>query len=278
MKIAKEKTGNPRAVKDLIIAVKGGGDLATGIVCRLYRARIRNIYVMEAPMPTAVRRKVAFAQALYQDRIQVEGVTACRARTPGQIPAAWEKGHIPVLADPGWESLKASPPDILIDAVIAKKNLGTRISDAALVLGLGPGFEAGRDVHRVIETKRGHSLGQVITSGSALENTSVPEAVMGYSSERVIRAPAPGTYRTLLHIGDRVSRGQEIGRIGNQPVTAPISGVIRGLVHDGVALAQGKKLGDVDPRDDVRYCSIISDKARALGGAVLEAVLERFNL
>lgn len=266
-----------RPIRDLIIAVKGAGDLATGIACRLYRSGFRKIYLMETPMPMAVRRRVAFAQAVYDRQICVEEIFGILAGSPDQIPGLWKKGQVPVLVDPDWTTLSEFPPDALVDAIIAKKNLGTRREDAPLVIGLGPGFEAGVDAHRVIETHRGHSLGQVLSSGSALENTHIPEPVMGFSSERVLRAPGKGIYQTVLHIGDMVAKGDEIGRIGDEIVSAPISGVIRGLIHDGVSVAKGKKIGDIDPRGEVRYCYMISDKARALGGAVLEAILERFN-
>jgi len=260
-----------------VVAIKGAGDLATGIACRLYRAGFHNVFMMESEQPTAVRRRVAFAQAVYGDRIEVEGIQGRRVKGAADVSGLWNDGKVPVLVDPGWDTLRAIAPDVLVDAIIAKKNKGTRINDAPLVIGLGPGFTAGEDVHRVIETRRGHSLGQVITEGSALANTSVPEAVMGFAAERIIRAPAKGAFCALRDIGDQVARGDLLGRIGGQGVTAPIDGVIRGLVHDGVPMGRGRKLGDVDPRGNPAYCDIVSDKARSLGGAVLEVILERYN-
>ncbi len=262
---------------DLVVAIKGAGDLATGIACRLYRAGFRRLFMMESHQPSAVRRRVAFAQAVYAGRIEVEGIDGKLVQGAADVPALWNEGAVPVLVDPGWETLRGIGPDVLVDAIIAKKNKGTRMTEAPLVIGLGPGFTAGSDVHRVIETCRGHSLGQVITSGSALANTSVPEAVMGFAKERIIRAPAKGKFQALKDIGDTVVKGDLLGRIGGQDVISSIDGIIRGLVHDGVPMGRGRKLGDVDPRGNPAYCDMVSDKARALGGAVLEVILERYN-
>jgi xanthine dehydrogenase accessory factor len=182
-----------------------------------------------------------------------------------------------VIADPGWKTTDKIKPDIMIDATIAKKNLGTTMYEAPLVIGLGPGFEAGRDVHMVIETNRGHNLGRVIVSGPAEKNTGIPGSINGFTWERVLRAPAEGPFNSNLHIGVTVKAGDVIGSVYKKNVTAEISGVLRGLIKPGTMVKKGLKIGDIDPRDDMEYCYTISDKSRAVGGGVLEAVLRRFN-
>ncbi len=207
----------------------------------------------------------------------MEEITAKFTIHSDQLPNVWNQGKVPVLADPQWIALEAQKPDILIDAIMAKRNLGTWISDAPLVIGLGPGFTAGRDVDLVIETQRGHDLGRIITQGPALANTSVPEAVLGITNHRLVRAPADGEFTSSAMIGDHVQENQVIGHVNTTPVISKIKGIIRGLVQNGVVVTQGKKIGDIDPRGEIRYCQTISDKARTLGGSVLEAILGRFN-
>lgn len=258
---------------DLVVAIKGGGDLATGIAATLFRAGLKQIYILETAAPTVIRRKAAFAAAIYEQAIAVEGIRACRVPGPEGIAPAWSNKRIPVLADPRWLALSACPPQVLVDAAIAKKNLGTRISDAPLVIGLGPGFTAGKEVHLVVETLRGHDLGRIISKGSAAPNTSVPEAVMGMTRERLVRAPAAGTFMPEADIGDLVEKGACLGRVDKVPVYAGTAGAVRGLIQAGSRVKQGQKIGDVDPRSTPRYCHTISDKARALGGAVLTAIL-----
>lgn len=264
-------------LKDLTIGIKGGGDLATGIAHGLFRAGFARLFIMEVPMPTVIRRQVAFASTIFQKEIEVEGVSAVMSPSIKQIPGAWTQGKIPVLADPKWQSITRIKPQVLIDAVVAKKNLGTRITDAPLVIGLGPGFTAGDDVHLVIETQRGHNLGRIIESGGASPNTSMPEAVMGITGDRLLRSPAQGKFTGRARIGDTVTQGQILGHVDNVPVVAKINGALRGMIHDGVNVHEGKKIGDIDPRGQSAYCSTISDKARALGGAVLGGILGRFN-
>ena len=271
------KTADTGILTNPVIAIKGGGDLATGIALRLYMSGFTRLFIMEATAPTVIRRKVAFASAVYDHSVEVEGVTAVLAESPEEIPDIWDKGEIPVLADPVWQSLTKHPPHVLVDAVIAKKNLGTRMQDADLTIGLGPGFTAGEDVDLVIETQRGHNLGRLIYNGSAAANTSQPEAVMGITRDRLLRAPCSGEFKSGAAIGDRVVPGQILGHVGKRPVTSKIKGVVRGLIHDGLQVDNGRKIGDVDPRNRPRYCFTVSDKARALGGSVLEAVLGRIN-
>lgn len=275
--MANNSTPKTPALKDLVIAVKGGGDLATGIALSLFRAGFTRLFIMETYAPTVLRRKVAFASAIYETAVNVEGVGAILIKNPDQIQDVWNQKKIPVLPDPEWNSLDRLPPHVLVDAIIAKKNLGTRIKDAQLVIGLGPGFDAGKDVHQIIETQRGHHLGRRITQGRASANTSLPEAVLGISADRLLRSPCPGIFIANAAIGDSVVPGQVIGHVNRQPVKTKIDGMIRGLVHDGVQVALNRKIGDVDPRGEAQYCHTVSDKARALGGAVLETILGRFN-
>lgn len=255
-----------------LVVVKGGGDLATGVAHRLHRAGMR-VVITELPRPTVIRRPVAFASAVFEGEISVEGVTARRVESVTQALACLDEGVVPVLVDPQAGVVRELRPDVVVDATIAKRNLGTHISDAPIVVALGPGFTAGVDCHAVVETARGHYLGRVITQGQATPNTGVPGAVLGYTEERVIRAPCGGVFRGERQIGDRVEAGQTVARVDGEPVVARISGVLRGLLADGLPVHAGMKVGDVDPRGVVDHCFTISDKARAVGGGVLEAIL-----
>jgi len=269
---------NKKPFKDLTIAIKGAGDLASGIACRLHAARLRRIYMLELARPLAVRRRVAFCEAIYDAEKTVEGVTAVRAAQVDEVRQAWRKGHIAVKVDPIWDTLGKLPPDVVIDAIIAKKNLGTHLADASLVIGLGPGFIAGKDVHRAIETQRGHNFGRVLRQGSPQNNTGIPGNIAGYTSERVLRAHVAGIFKAQRRLGESVKKGDTLAWVQDQKMISPIDGVIRGLIRDGAEVAAGLKIGDVDPRDRADYCDSISDKARSLGGAVLEAILGKFNV
>jgi xanthine dehydrogenase accessory factor len=257
--------------------IKGAGEMATGLAWRLYQANICNIFMMEVKAPLAVRREVCFCDALYTRKKVVEGVAAVRVDDESGIYSAWQRRQIAVIADSDWRMTGKIKPDIIIDATLAKKNLGTTMDEASLVIGLGPGFDAGRDVHLVIETNRGHNLGRVILSGPAEKNTGIPGNIGGFTKERVLRAPAEGPFRSNLRIGRTVSAGDVIGNVANKKVSAEIAGVLRGLIKPGTVVKQGLKIGDIDPRDDREYCRTISDKARAVAGGVLEAVLRSFN-
>jgi len=265
------------ALKDLVIVVKGAGEMATGIACRLFRANFRRLVMLETDMPMAVRRNVSFCEAVYDGTISVEGVTARRAATVSDIPRIWDTGDVPVLVDPGWGAIPDLGPHVVIDAIIAKRNLGTDMADAPLVIGLGPGFSAGKDVHCVIETNRGHDLGRIIEKGPAHADTGVPGTICGVSSERVLRAPCDGVFTAACAIGDLVTRNQVLGHVERMPVTALIDGMVRGLIRPGTRVPGGCKIGDIDPRGAAASCSTISEKARAVGGAVLEAILHRYN-
>jgi xanthine dehydrogenase accessory factor len=231
----------------------------------------------ETSHPQAVRREVAFSEALFDSEKEVEGITAKRVELPSLISEVWRDGKVPILTDPEATIKAIIKPDVLVDATLAKKNLGTAITDALLVIGLGPGFHAGRDVHLVIETNRGHNLGRIISNGEAEPNTGIPGSIDGYTEGRVIRAPKDGTFKALAKIGERVTADGKVGMIGNVEVRSGISGVVRGLLRDGTEVWKGMKLGDVDPRGIEAHCYTISDKARTISGGVLQAILEHFN-
>ena len=250
--------------------------MATGVAHRLVRCGFR-VCLTEIPEPLAVRREVAFCEAIYDGKKEVEGLQAQRAGGKGEIFGCWERGFIPILVDPECVIRGELRPDVLVDAIIAKKNTGTRLDDAPLVIGLGPGFRAGGDVHYVIETNRGHFLGKVIEDGEAEEDTGIPGEISGYTRERVLRAPAGGEFRGEKRIGDRVQKGECVAEAGGQPLIAGIGGVLRGLLRSGVRVTQGMKVGDVDPRGIREHCFTISEKARSIGGGVLEAILLRYN-
>lgn len=260
----------------LTIAVRSAGDLATGIVLRLYRSGFKRIVMLEVERPLAVRRRVAFSEAVWLGENTVEGVTARKVDADG-IESSWQKGELPVVVDPKGETIGTLRPDVVVDAIMAKRNLGSSTDDADLVIGVGPGFSAGDDVHAVIETCRGHHLGRVIREGEALPNTNVPGAIGGFTIERLLRAPAQGLFETTHDIGDRVAEGDIVGTVDGEPVIAAVSGVLRGLLRTGTPTPRGMKLGDIDPRDKVEFCDTASDKAIAIGGGVLEAVLEKYN-
>jgi xanthine dehydrogenase accessory factor len=231
----------------------------------------------ETSNPQAVRREVAFSEALFDTEKKVEGMTAKKVASADHIPEVWKEGKVPILIDPEAKVKDFLKPDVLIDATLAKKNLGTEITDAPLVIGLGPGFYAGKDVHLVIETNRGHNLGRIIADGEAEPNTGIPGSIAGYTEERVIRAPAGGRFEALRKIGDDIRAHEKVGVIGSVEVQSRISGVIRGLLRDRTEVWKGMKLGDVDPRGTKAHCYTISDKARTISGAALHAILEHFN-
>jgi xanthine dehydrogenase accessory factor len=261
---------------NITIAIKGAGEMASAIAHRLYMANLRNIFFMEQPHPLAVRRLVSFCEAVHTGRQTVENVTAISVQSPDQIPAAWENGCIPVLVDPEWNALRALFPDVCVDAILAKKNLGTTLADAPVVIGLGPGFSAGKDVHMIIETNRGHHLGRIITSGKAETNTGIPGEIGGYTKERVLRSPAEGCFEALAAIGDMVKKGDILGHVTDRVVRASVDGVIRGLIRTDTQVSKGLKLGDIDPRGNIDHCATISDKARAVAGSVLEAIMRTY--
>ena len=306
------QSSNQIIKKNLLIICRGAGDLATGIIHRLHRAGHR-VIALETDYPAAIRRQVSFCEAVYDGSAAVEGVTARLVPaltdeetdtetysgendTPAAhivsekwdssaIEAVLEAGEVPLLIDQKGESIALLKPDVVVDAIIAKKNLGTTIDMAPLVIGVGPGFTAGQDVHLVIESMRGHNLARIITDGMAQPNTGVPGNIAGFTSERVIHAPAAGYIHDVRKIGDIVQKGDEIARIYPDkesydnalseyvPVNATITGIIRGLIREGYYFRKGFKIADIDPREsELSNCFTISDKARSIAGSVLEAV------
>ena len=273
--------------KDLIV-VRGAGDLATGTIHRLKKAGFR-LLVLEAEHPAAIRRQVALSEAVYAGSARVEDVEAVRMDVElaekknrkelleQEMERIWKKDGVPVLVDPAGLSITALRPAVVVDAILAKKNLGTTKEMAPLVIALGPGFTAGEDVDVVIETKRGHNLGRVIRSGSAVPNTGIPGIIGGYGKERVMHAQAEGILRNAASIGDIVEAGAVIAEIetenGMVPVEASLSGLLRGLIRDGYPVTKGFKIADIDPRkEELQNCFTISDKARCIAGSVLEVI------
>lgn len=263
-------------LSEVRIVVRGGGDIATGVAWRLYRAGFP-VFVTEVARPLAVRRKVCFCEAVWEGATEVEGVRARRAETREEAGAVQSRGEIPVLVDPDLEGLSALKPDVLVDATLAKRNLGVTLDMAPLVIGLGPGFTAGLDVHRIVETKRGHTLGRVITEGQAAPDTGVPGNIGGYTVERVLRAPADGVFNASVALGALVASGQEVAEVAGRAVRSTIDGMVRGLIRPGITVSKGMKVGDVDPRGKDAFLDTISEKALAVAGGVLEAVLHVYN-
>ncbi len=259
-------------IADLTIVFRGAGDVASGAALRLYNAGLRRIILLEIPRPMAVRRTVSFSEAVYDGEITVEGVRAKLATSPADIPTLWEEEILPVLVDPEGSLIREMKPDVVIEATIAKRNIGVSMTDAPLVIGVGPGFTAGKDAHCVIETKRGFTMGRLYRSGSAAPNTGKPGVVMGYDTERVLRAPCSGHFETNLDIGDHVDAGAAVGTVAGQAVISQISGVLRGLLRSGLDVEKGAKIGDVEPRANIGFDKC-SDKGMAVGGALLEAIL-----
>jgi xanthine dehydrogenase accessory factor len=259
------------------VAVKGAGEMASAVAWRIYMSNIRQILMLETASPLAVRREVSFCEAVDDGRKTVEGVEACRADSDAAIREAWTRGKIAVTVDSEWKTLDLFQPDVVIDAILAKKNLGTHMNEAPLVIGLGPGFVAGQDAHLVVETNRGHHLGRILTSGRAEPNTGIPGSIGGYTAERVLRAPCDGEFKARCSIGDLVKKGDVVATVAADVVRAKIDGVLRGLIRSSSSVRRGLKLGDIDPRGDVDYCHTISDKARAISGSVLEAILRVYN-
>ncbi len=256
--------------KEQITVIKGAGDLASGVAYRLYKCGL-NIIMTEISRPMVVRRTVSFAEAVYEGKTNVEDIEARLAESVGHARGLLKDSVIPVLVDPEANVVRQLQPEIVVDARMAKRNLNTTINEAPLVIGLGPGFTAGRDVHAVIETCRGHRLGRVIYNGSAIPDTGAPGAVDGYTLERLLRAPASGKMLPHRIIGDQVQKGDVVASVENIPVRAEITGVIRGMLKEGIQVSRGTKIGDIDPRPDAEY-DTISDKALAVAGGVLEAV------
>ncbi|MCD5414378.1 MAG: EF2563 family selenium-dependent molybdenum hydroxylase system protein [Clostridiales bacterium] len=255
-----------------LVLIRGGGDIATGIAHRLFKCGY-SIVVTEIGNPTVIRRTVSFAQAVFDNLIVVEGVTAVKVRDVEQIKKTLKQKKIVVVVDENASLINRIKPHIVIDSILAKKNLGTDINMAPIVIGVGPGFEARKDVHAVVETNRGHYLGRVIINGDAQRNTGTPANIDGYTYERVVWAKKEGKVRHNVEIGERVDAGQVIAFTDDYEVKTKIGGVLRGLIQSGIYVNEGTKIADVDPRAERDYCFTISDKARAIAGGVIEAIL-----
>jgi xanthine dehydrogenase accessory factor len=253
------------------VLIKGAGDVASGVALTLIKEGFR-VVMTEIAQPSCVRRKVSFAEAVYGGEIRIEGVQGSKAGDFREALEIASKGRAAVIVDPQGETLKNYPPLIYIDAAMTKKNLGTTIEDAGIVIALGPGYEAGVDVHAVIETKRGSSMGRPIYQGAALPNTGIPGDVKGYTAERVLRSPTEGIFTGALNIGDPVNKGDNVGYVGDVPVKAAIKGTVRGLLKDGLTVSRGAKLGDIHPEVNREIVFSVTDKAWAIGNGVLEAI------
>ena len=256
----------------MLALIRGAGDIASGAAMRLWRCGI-DVVMTDLARPTAIRRTVAFSDAIVHGETTVEGLRAVRAENAAEAKKLLREGSLPVLADPECACREELAPDALVDAILAKRNLGTKIDDAPIVVGVGPGFTAGEDCHAVVETMRGHTLGRVIYRGSALPNTNIPGLIGGYAGERVLRVPADGIFCQKLEIGAVVRAGDIAGEVDGELMKCTIDGVLRGILADGTPVFKGMKSGDVDPRCKPEYCTTASDKALAVGGGVLEAVL-----
>ena len=266
-----------KSMNELVVLIRGAGEMASGVAHRLHQSHFK-ICMTEIPHPLAVRREVSFSEAIYEKEKEVDGVRAKLISSPEEMEGVWKKGHMALLIDPDGKKIRSIlKPDILIDGIMAKKNLGTHMNDAPLVIGLGPGFTAGKDVHMVIETNRGHHLGRVIFNGTAEPDTGIPGEIGGYTVERLLRTMKKGVFHPQKLIGDRVNKGSVVAVVDDFPVIAKISGVVRGLLREGIEAKKGMKVGDIDPRGKRELCFTISEKARAIGGGVLEAILSRFN-
>lgn len=253
--------------------VRGGGDIATGTIYKLFQCGFP-LLVLEIANPSCIRRTISFCEAVFDADVEVEGVKAKKVYSLEEAYQCYCHNEVPVMIDPEGTMITQAAPLVVIDAILAKRNLGTKITDAPIVIGLGPGFCAGKDVHAVVETKRGHHLGRVLYKGEAIQNTGVPGIIAGYGKERVIHAPAEGILHIEKQIGEEVQKGQVIAWIGEIPVKATITGIVRGMLREGYEVKKGLKMADIDPRiTEKENCHHISDKARCVAGGALEAVL-----
>ena len=255
----------------MLVIIRGGGDLATGVALRLYRSGME-VAVCETAMPTSIRRTVCFSEAVRLGETAVEGVAARRAGL-GEVRGLLAAGVVPVLVDPKADCIRSLRPDVVVDAILAKRNLGTDMDMAPIVVAAGPGFTAGVDCHAVVETMRGHYLGRTLYTGSAQANTGVPGLIGGFAGERVLRAPAEGIFHPLLEIGAQVEEGDVAATVEGIPMLCTLTGVLRGILPEGTPVHRGMKAGDIDPRCRPEHCLSASDKALAVGGGVLEALL-----
>jgi xanthine dehydrogenase accessory factor len=257
---------------DVSIVIKGAGEIASGIAHRLFMATMTRICMIEIESPLCVRRTVSFSEALFERQVEVEGVVGTVVQNRAELAEAWDRKQIGVIVDPAWKIIADLKPDVVVDAIMAKKNLGTSKDEAPVVIGIGPGFSAPDIVHAVIESNRGSTLGQAIYKGAAQSYTGVPAMKGGFSWERVLRAPHAGMVRQVKSIGDHIHSGDTILYVDKTPVRAAINGIVRGVIRE-IEVEENEKVGDIDPRSELSCCRTISDKARVIGGGVLEAIM-----
>lgn len=259
------------------VVIRGGGDLATGVAEVLYQSGFK-ILILDIEKPSSIRRSVCFSEAIYDGVTKVENIICKKVENENEIEKCWNEKIIPIMVDEKGEIIKKIKPDVVVDSIIAKKNLGTTKEMAPITIALGDGFEAGKDVDIVIETMRGHNLGRVITSGRAMKNTGIPGEIKGVSKDRVIYSLANGIFSSVKKIGDTVQKDEIIGYVGDVEIGGKISGVLRGIIREGYEVTENMKIGDIDPRiEEKNNCFTISDKARSLGGAVLRAIMFRLK-
>ena len=259
------------------VVIRGGGDLATGVAEVLYQSGFK-ILILDIEKPSSIRRSVCFSEAIYDGVTKVENIICKKVENENEIEKCWNEKIIPIMVDEKGEIIKKIKPDVVVDSIIAKKNLGTTKEMAPITIALGDGFEAGKDVDIVIETMRGHNLGRIITSGRAMKNTGIPGEIKGVSKDRVIYSLANGIFSSVKKIGDTVQKDEIIGYVGDVEIRGKISGVLRGIIREGYEVTENMKIGDIDPRiEEKSNCFTISDKARSLGGAVLRAIMFRLK-
>jgi len=261
----------------VLTLIRGGGDLASGVAYRLYRAGIE-VIITEIPQPLMVRRLVSFGEAIFSQCITVEGITACKAETLSEARSILARGEIAVMVDPHAEIRHQLHPEVIIDARMTKRAPDLPLNAAHLVIGLGPGCIVGVNCHAAIETNRGHFLGRVIWTGSPQADTGVPGEVNSRRSSRVLRAPCSGELQVITQIGELVQEGQLLAKVAGEEIRAPFQGIVRGIAHPGIQVWPGLKIGDIDPRSDPVYATLISEKSLAIGGGVLEAILSSPDL
>lgn len=260
----------------MLAVIKGAGDIATGIAVRLHRAKF-SVVMTEIDAPTAIRRTVCFSEAVYNKEAVVEDIKAVLASDVDDINEILENGDIAVIVDEKANCVRELKPDFVIDAILAKKNLGTEKDDAPVVVGVGPGFTAGEDCHAVVETKRGHYLGRVYYEGRAIENTGIPGDIGGHTTDRIIRSPEYGVFNPIYEIGDKVEKGEVVACVDSTPIVSELTGILRGILPKGTLVSTNMKSGDIDPRCEKEHCYCVSDKALAVGGGVLEACLALYK-
>jgi xanthine dehydrogenase accessory factor len=260
----------------LIIIIRGGGEVASAVAHVLARCHFR-VCLTEALYPQAVCRGVVFCEALYDGEKEVEGIVAQAVDSVEEVFAVWAEDKMPIMVDPEASIKDALHPEVLIDAIMAKRNLGTKLSDAPLVIGMGPGFRVGRDVHAVVETNNSANLGRVILEGQGESDTGIPLEIGGFTFERVLHATEEGLFSSRKNIGDGISSGEVVALVGKQPVKADVGGVLRGLIRDGLKVKKGTKVGEIDPLGSKEDCYIIRPKMRAIAGGALEAILMHYN-